>query len=168
MSGHKVVGVNEIMDYSNAHMDHDQLVARKLAIHLCFLVVGLLLILGIKTVILGTNTVVKLKSAAELAGAISQSQATDGANAKVPTEGIDYKVQELRYLDNKAWAVVKVGPVSGNTDRGTLVLERKDNGSYVVVLGPGTAFSSGEVEKLPTDVLQYIKNHGVLIYEPAS
>jgi len=167
MLDRRAVEDSKIMDYSNGHMNQNHLDGRKLAIHLSTVAVLILIMFGIKTAILGTNTVIKLQPAAELAGAISQSQASSGTNAKVATEGVDYKVQQLHYLNDKAWAVVKVGPISGNTDQGTLILERKGNGTYVVVLGPGTAFSKGEVEKLPSAVLQYIKQQGVLIYEPA-
>jgi len=133
-----------------------------------FIFGGLLLfvvvVFVIKNIVL-PGSVVKLKQAPPLAGAVSQSLNTT-SNGSLPQFGKDYSLQDVRYFDNRTWATASVVPLKIHTDTATAVMYMV-NGSYQVVLGPGTAFPNSYLSGLPDDVRQYLINKGI-IYEPTT
>jgi hypothetical protein len=140
---------DSLPDYSKRHLG------------LVVLILGFALaIFGAKALILGGSQTISLRAAPALSGVISQSLATNSST--LPSLNTDYKIKSVIYFDNKSWAIASVSVGSNSS---LLVLE-KTNGVYVVVLGPGTAFSTDEIQDLPPDVAQYITNQGVLIYTP--
>lgn len=126
-----------------------------------------LIVLGallIKLVLTGGVAVTTLQPGSVLGGAVSQSYGTPGATGTLPLEGKDFVLSDIHYFENNTWAVAKVSPVISGFNE-ALVIMKKINGSYYVVLGPGTAFSSEFLQSMPDSVANYIKTHGA-IYEP--
>jgi ABC-type xylose transport system substrate-binding protein len=105
-----------------------------------------------------------LSPAPPLSGVVSQSLSNLGSHGSLPIEGKDYVLSSVRYFDNQTYAVAQVKPLNQVADPGSLVLQQI-NGTYRVILGPGTAFSSVDTQELPNDVVQYLKSQA-LIYEP--
>jgi hypothetical protein len=145
-------------------MDLKRLLAGSLFI--LVVVVGTLIV---KSALLHGQKAVYLPAAANpLAGTVSQSLGNalgaSGSGKSLPVLGEDYNLRNVRYFDNNVWAVASVVPTS-QADTTTIVM-RKTNGTYQVVLGPGTAFPGSSLQNLPIDVSGYLTSQGV-IYEPA-
>jgi hypothetical protein len=138
---------------------------RPVVIYLCLMVLIIVSVIA-RQIILGGSPQIKLTPAAPLSGVVSESLANLGQNGSLPIEGKDYTLHDVRYFNNRAYAVVSVTPLSKATDASTLVLKAA-SGTYQVVLGPGTAFSNSDVQGLPADVTQYLKTK-VVVYEPAN
>jgi hypothetical protein len=136
---------------------------KRLLLLLTFMVMLLVLTFVLKAAIL-RGPVVRLQKSQPLAGVVSQGLASSGPTNSLPEFGKDYTLQSIRYYDNKAWVTATVVPLSTKTDN-ALVVIHMINGSYQVVLGPGTAFPNNYLQGLPADVSQYLLNQGV-IYEP--
>lgn len=152
------------MNYSNSMYDGG-VPGKQYIKHVVLLVILLVAAFVAKGFILGNASPIKLGSAPSVSGMISQSLAT---NDRLPLAGVDFQLHTVQTLEDGAWIIATVQPVSGETNTSTLVLQRQANKSYRVAIGPGTAFSSDDVLELPPLVLQYLKTHGVVIYEPES
>lgn len=124
-------------------------------------------VLGIIVITLVANNaliqgapLVKLDTAPPLAGAISQSIGLSGASVTLPKAGEDYTIKSVRYFISGLWAVAVVEPAHGNSDSGVVIL-KKINGSYEVVLGPANSFSNSYRYTLPPEITLYLNDLGV-------
>lgn len=136
--------------------NRQSLIARYLLI-LAFLAIGASIV---KYIVLGGLPVITLAPATPLSSAISQGLTSLTTGNTLPVEGKDFVIKDVHYFDNQTFAVVSVGALKLSTDPATLVLQ-KLNGSYRVILGPGTTFSASSVQDLPSDVVQYLNSRGV-------
>jgi len=115
-----------------------------------------------KSMLYGDAKLVTIASAAPLTGQISQALAgTSGDQAVLPEAGKDYTLENVKYFDNKEWVFAGIKPVSNTIDSSDVVLQKK-NGVYVVVLGPGSAFSRTTTLTMPSDIAQYLNQQGLL------
>jgi hypothetical protein len=113
-----------------------------------------------KNVILGGTPQTKLSTAPPLAGTISQSIITPQSNGILPVIGKNFNITSTHYFDNQQWVVVSVSTIPDNN--GAVLVLQKLNGSYQVVLGPGTLFSSSDVQSMPASVIDYLTNRGLV------
>ncbi len=134
-----------------------------------FIVTGLVLLFaltaGIRIILLGSSPYVTLGDAPALTGAISQSLGITGKDKSLPVAGKDYTLKDTHYLDNRSWVVVKVAITKTNSEAATIVMQKVDS-TYHIIAGPGTAFSVTDTQNLPTEVTQFLRQSGVVIYEP--
>ena len=125
------------------------------------IILVVLLLLTARYLILGgASKEVRLDAAPALSGVVSQSLAASQHASDLPLAGRDFTLQNIRHFDSQQWVVAKVQPV-GNTFDPSLVVLEKINGSYEVVLGPGSAFESSYLLSLPEDVAHYLELQGV-------
>lgn len=117
-----------------------------------------------RALILRGATYVSLAPGPVLSGAISQSLASSNQKT-IPQPNKDYSIDGITFFDSNSWAVSSIFSGQGLQDKSFVVLQKVD-GVYRVVLGPGTAFSSASTYSLPADVFLFLKNSGVLIYQP--
>jgi hypothetical protein len=106
---------------------------------------------------------VKLSSAPPLSGVVAQSLDLAGGTTIVPVAGKAFSLQNVSYFDNNDWVIATVSPSNGNTTitQALVVLQKKD-GTFQVVLGPGTDFDSSYLTSLPADVGQSLEQQGVI------
>ncbi len=112
-------------------------------------------------VLLGGASVVKLEAAPPLYGVISQSIGLSGSDTTLPKPGKDYTLKNVRYFSSGQWAAAVVAPAHENSDT-TVVILKKVNGVYEVVLKPSTSFSVSYRYTLPADVIIYLDQLGVI------
>ena len=128
--------------------------------------IGLLLLVPLvalwvaRLLITGGVNPITLQSADPVAGRISQAL-TSTSQVSLPVAGKDYRIQNTNYFDTKTWAVVVIKGINNTITDGLFVLT-KVNGTYNVVLGPGTSFPRSATLAMPTDVQQYLYNGGYL------
>lgn len=127
---------------------------------LVLLILPLGILLGARVLILGGVNPVALHSADPLVGRISQAL-TSTNQVSLPIPGKDYTVQSTHYFDNKTWVVATIKG-NGNTITDGLFVLSQVNGTYNVILGPGTSFPRSATLAMPTDVQQYLYNGGYL------
>jgi hypothetical protein len=132
-------------------------------IKLALLVFCLITAVLVRPLVLGSGAAVDLPSAPALTGQISQSFAVSGA-ATLPVAGKDYALQATHYFEKNDWVVTTIKPLTDSLTDGFAVLQ-KQAGQYVVVAGPGSAFSSSQTAAMPDDVALYLRNLGA-VYDP--
>lgn len=138
--------------------------SRSMARQIILLVILVAATLLIKNMVLGGARVVKLRSAEPLSGIVSQNLiGSSFSESSLPVVNKDYKLDEVKFFDDRSWVSVKVSPLNGDTDRAILVL-KKSGSEYTLVLGPGTAFPSSDLSILPSDLASYLSSKGI-IYE---
>jgi phosphotransferase system IIB component len=120
----------------------------------------IILILGlvINENITGGHSEVKLSSAPFLSGVIAQNiqKSTD---KKTPLkEGENFKLSNIKFFDNNTWLVVDVK--INNIDKAKAVFKVND-GSYNLVLGPGTQFERTSSSSMPNDLTKYLSSGGL-------
>jgi hypothetical protein len=125
-----------------------------------FLVVLIAISVVSKNIILNGVPQTKLQVAPPLAGTLSQSLITYKSKDVLPVIGKDFTIQSTQYFNNQQWAVVLVSSVPDNNNA-ILVLE-KLNGNYQVVLGPGTSFSTTDIQTMPSNVISYLTSKGLV------
>jgi hypothetical protein len=103
---------------------------------------------------------VRLRVATDFAGPVALAIGANG-NGDIPEYGKDFSFGEIRSF--ASWKVVRLTSSGKNYD-GMAVLQ-KSSGVFRVVLGPGTSFSKADTYSMPTDLVQYLNNEGML-YEP--
>lgn len=123
----------------------------------------LLALVAVKPLIYGGVKPYTLSKAGPLVGRIAQSMSLPNSDA-LPVPGRDFELTNTTYFENKTWVVTTIKQLNGSSEGGMVVLKQVD-GVYAIMLGPGTAFSSVDLKELPSDVVLYIKAHGV-VYDP--
>lgn len=118
----------------------------------------------IKTVVFRGGSYVGIPKAPALSGAISQSLASSGTKT-IPRLNKDYLINSVKYFQPQSWAVASIS-LSKLPQNNAIVILHQVDGAYRIVLGTGTAFSTYDTYSLPVDVILYLKNSGVLIYQP--
>jgi hypothetical protein len=126
-----------------------------------FLAVLVITTFVIRQVLTGGLVTIRLQPAPPLAGVVAQNLRAPGTNSSLLVPGKDFRLENIRYFDNRSWAVASVVPISIKTDTATVVLHQIDS-EYQVVLGPGTSFSTDYLQSMPLDVGQYLINQKVL------
>lgn len=124
----------------------------------------LLVLINIKPVLFGGAKVVTLKSAPPLTSQISQAFTSSANTGPLPVSGKDYTLTDTKYFDNRQWVVTSIKPLNQTITEGMAILQLQ-HGIYTVVLGPGTAFASTDVQTMPADLVQYLNQVGI-IYDP--
>jgi hypothetical protein len=114
----------------------------------------------VRQLLTGGLSTVRLKSAPPLAGVVAQSLGPTAQDKHLPVAGKDFQLENVRYFDDRTWAVASVISPGGKTDPALIVL-KQFGATYQVVLGPGTAFSSDYLQSMPLDVGQYLTANGV-------
>ena len=79
---------------------------RQILVVVIFFVVLIAATLVGRAILLDRLSVVKLGSAAPLAGAISQSLGKSGASQSLLIAGKDFNLQDVHYFDGKTWTSV--------------------------------------------------------------
>ncbi len=121
-------------------------------------IVVLILSLVINKSITGGYGEVKLSSAPFLSGFIAQNiqKSTD---QKTPLkEGENFKLSNIKFFDNNTWLAVDVK--INNGDKAKAVF-KVNNGSYDLVLGPGTGFERTSSSSMPNDLAKYLSSGGL-------
>jgi hypothetical protein len=114
----------------------------------------------VRVVALGGASVVNLAAAPPLSGNVSIGIGPRN-NKQLQVAGRDFQLENIQYFDSNQWVTATVKPVNEDSDTGVVVL-KKINGIYQVVMGPGNEFSSSYTFVLPTDISQYLSRQGLL------
>jgi hypothetical protein len=88
---------------------------------------------------------------------VSQSLTNPLSPDTVPLEGKDFKIEDKKFFENNTWLVATVVPTEKNAADPATIVMKLENGAYIMVLGPGTAFPLDDVALLPPDVIQYLR-----------
>ncbi len=75
----------------------------------------------------------------------------------LPILGKDYVIKNTKYFENKQWVVVSTQPV-GTASDALIIIFHKNGNSYEVTVGPTNFFANTDVGKLPTSVINYLKD----------
>jgi hypothetical protein len=120
--------------------------------------------LAIRSVVFGGVTKsITLNPAPRLTGVVSQSLYSGKNIVELPLAGKDYDLRDIQYFEANKWVVASVQPKYNQFDSGLVVL-KLINGSYEVVLGPGSAFEKSSLVSMPKSVGSYLSNKG-FVYE---
>lgn len=111
-----------------------------------------------------SGKVISLAGAPELAGSVAQSMYSGGGQTSLPVAGKDFNLKNIKFFNDKQWAVVSVEPVNYNFDSGIVVLKKQAD-VYIVQVPPNSKLSSSYLVTLPKEVVNYLQANG-LIYEP--
>lgn len=130
-----------------------------------FIFIGLLIVITllVNYITLGGIPFVALSKTQPLTGAASQAIGAVNKNGKLPVNGKDFILNDIRYFDDN-WVVATVSPTSKSQLAQATVIMQKVDGAYRVVLGPGTTFDNSITFSLPTDLGDYLTQRG-LLYE---
>lgn len=118
-----------------------------------------------RQILTGGMRVISLSQAPYLSGLAAQSLGVGKNQSKVPVAGKDFSLKNIHYFEATNWVVADITPLKNSFDPGTLIFT-KQNGSYAVVLGPGSDFDSSYLISLPRDVGNYLKTKGVVHESP--
>lgn len=131
--------------------------------------VGLLILIFIASYVIrlvvlgGVTKSAELEPAPRLSGVISQSLYNGSSVVTLPLAGKDYTLEDVRYFEANKWVVASVKPMFRQFDSGLVILQLI-NGSYEVVLGPGSAFEKSSLLVMPRSVSSYLTSKG-FVYE---
>lgn len=134
---------------------------KNIAISMSSIILLVVVSLITKVIVLGdTDKTSLITTSSPIAGAVSRSINSSQTSNNPPLEGKNFKLQSTNYFDDKQWAVSSVTTIPDN-DTAIVVLQEV-NGSYQVVVGPGTIFSSQQLQAMPSDVVNYLTSLGVV------
>lgn len=132
--------------------------AKRLIASFIFLAIVIAGSLVARHLILGSAPYARLQTASPLAAYVAPSLVT--GSGYMPQEGKDFNITGTHYYDDKRWVVVSINS-TGKSNRAFLVLQ-KMNGTYAVVLGPGSSFPSDVTQNLPPDVAEYLSSNRLI------
>jgi hypothetical protein len=74
--------------------------------------------------------------------------------------GKDYNLKDTNYFDNNTWLVTRLVFTNGAND--AMVVMKKEQGIFKVVLGPSSIFPDTSLMTLPNDVAIYLTRLGAV------
>lgn len=90
---------------------------------------------------------------------LKAAEKTDDGSGLILDDQLNVAIKDTKKF-SADYVTYTVTPKDGNGDTG-LIIAQKHNGTYEIVLGPGTSFSETDLLGLPTDLVNYLKSIGV-------
>lgn len=129
-----------------------------------FIVLGVVVVATVivHALLLGGAPYHRLAKTTALYGTISQSIGTNDKKSLAIGDK-DFTLEDTQHFGDD-WLVTSIVPTPKSSLARAVVVMQKRNGTFQVVLGPGTAFDSSTLVSLPADLGNYLTQQGY-IYE---
>jgi hypothetical protein len=117
-----------------------------------------IVVLFTRSLLINGRVINSIPSGSSLSGIVETALIKSGSSS-LPKENINFVLKKTVYEDSYRWAIVTVSE-SGND---SVLILKKINGVYLVVLGPDTVFPISSTFAMPSSVSSYLNNNGLVL-----